>query len=103
MNWKPLAALPIAAIFCSTPIDPPKLKSTLPEKSDCPSYESARKFYLLAYAYRTNDPGPSRDLNAKASDLLSLCKPSASVLKERIQALSKEQLPSKEIARHQHP
>jgi len=103
MNWKPLMAFPIAAILCGSPVDPPNLKSIISEKNDCPSYANARRAYLLAYAYRINNPELSRDLNAKASDLLSLCKPSESTLKERIRGLSREQSPSKEIARHRHP
>lgn len=81
---KRLWVLPLAAILCGRPVDPPRLKEPfLPTKDFC--LEGAKATYLLAYAYRQESEEKSRQLLSRANRLLSRCE--NSILRERIEEL----------------
>jgi hypothetical protein len=65
-----LWVLPLAAILCGRPVNPPRLKAPLPAAEGC---AEAQKFFLLAYAYRLESPAQSRRLLDQAGNKLEKC------------------------------
>jgi hypothetical protein len=84
MNWKPLLILPLSAWILGEAVDPPRLKPPLPASDPCPLYNSAKRAFLLAHAYRENDHELSKYYLNRAQAEAESCAPSAQALKERI-------------------
>lgn len=69
---KRLWVLPLAAILCGRPVNPPRLKSPIPlAKEGC--LASAEKHFLLAYAYQEESPAHSRHWRQLAEKELGNC------------------------------
>lgn len=70
---KKLWILPLAALLCGSPVDPPRLKAPLPGYPKRSCEEAARREYLQAYAYREESGSRSLLHLARADSLLKKC------------------------------
>jgi hypothetical protein len=81
---KRLWVLPLAAILCGRPVNPPRLKPALAAPQEgC--LANSRKHFLLAYAYRHESLARVRIFLAQASEELKQCEESR--LRSRIDDL----------------
>lgn len=82
---KRLWVLPLAALLCGRPVNPPRLKPPLAaaEKGSC--LEGAQQAFLLAYAHRDESARESLGFLKKAEAQLRHCEDS--LLRSRIEEL----------------
>lgn len=81
---KRLWVLPLAAILCGQPVNPPHLKPPLAESRN-PCLASAQKSFLMAFAYRGESPEKSRRFLSIAEHELLHCE--EPVLRARLSEL----------------
>lgn len=70
--WAALLGCLLAALLCGTKASAPSMRATLPGRKDrsCAAWPEARSLYLLAHAYRVEEPHHSARLLALATKML---------------------------------